>query len=519
MVAAKQRDTTQKHREAGQAAQAAQSAQPAKRTPLVGRSTLFVTESDPGTPNPAETFQALQRDFEEKRRSGVLTWQEEIEFERAQATEKARVLKERLDQAYDGSDASVADEEDPRMSPSVASLPDEDDDDEPKKRGRKRKADPISKPQPKKRRAAVPQSAEDILVTARRKIEAKAKAKAAASKGKKQAPKKGRKPKPTAPDLLNTAGMLGSNVFNDVARMGDVPDQPVFGTDHENRKDKALRSLIASVPEEYRPVAKTDKKFLEDAMKDFTGRGAVTPADDGHWAVKGMRCHLKSYQILGTAFMRKRENASSEPKGGILADSMGLGKKITMLTNIVNGKSLQKGKCRTTLIVASAALVSQWRQEIADKVYTDRESKHGIGRVREYHATAQLKSNQELEELMECDIVLTTYTQVQKSYPKAEIPAEYTTAEQKNEWWKKHFEKEQGPLHRIKWFRIVLDEAQAIKNHKSLTSLACRALSAKHNWAISGTPLLNGIEEFYSLFKFIKGKLLSPVISIHNTDH
>lgn len=177
-----------------------------------------------------------------------------------------------------------------------------------------------------------------------------------------------------------------------------------------------------------------------------------------------------------------------------------------MLTNIVNGKSLQKNKCRTTLIVASAALVSQWRREITEKVYTDKENSRGIGRVKEYHASAQLKSNQEIEELMECDIVLTTYTQVQKSYPKAEIPAEYTTAEQKNEWWKKHWEAERGLLHRIKWFRIVLDESQAIKNHKSLTARACIALSAKHHWAISGTPLQNGIDEFYSIFKFIRGE-------------
>jgi SNF2 family DNA or RNA helicase len=175
-----------------------------------------------------------------------------------------------------------------------------------------------------------------------------------------------------------------------------------------------------------------------------------------------------------------------------------------MLTNIVNGKSLQKNKCRTTLIVASAALVSQWRREITEKVYTDRESSHGLGRVKEFHGN--LRSNQEIEELMECDIVLTTYTQVQKSYPKAEIPAEYTTASQKNEWWKKYFETERGILHRIKWHRIVLDESQAIKNHKSLTARACIALSAKHHWAISGTPLQNGIEEFYSIFKFIRGK-------------
>lgn len=286
MVKAKQRETTEQHRMA---------ARPVQRTPLVGRSDLFVTESNPGTPDPAELFRAFQQEIEEKRRDGTLTWQEEIEFERAQAAEKARVLKERLDQAHDGSDASVAGEEDPRLSPSVASLP-EDDDEEPEKRGRKRKADPISKPQPKKRRAA-PKSAKDILDIARRKIEAKANAKGA-SKGKKQAPKKGRKTKPTAPDLLNTASMLGSNVFEDAARMRDVPNQPTFDSNHKS-KDKALRSLIASVPEEYRPVAKTDKKFLEDAMKDFTGRGAVSPADDGNWNLKGIRVSLKSYQILG----------------------------------------------------------------------------------------------------------------------------------------------------------------------------------------------------------------------------
>lgn len=286
-VAAKQRETTEKHRKA---------ARPVQRTPLVGRSDLFVTESNPGTPDPAETFRAFQREIETKRRDGTLTWQEEIQFERAKDAEQARMNKERLDNAFDRSDDDASVGEDPPMSPSVASLPDEDDG-EPKKRGRKRKAGPAtSKSQPKKHRTAAPQSAEDILATARRKIEAKAKAKGA-GKGKKQAPKKARKTKPTAPDLLNTASMLGSNVFEDTARMRDVPDQPTFGPDHDNRKDKALRSLIASVPEEYRPVAKTDKKFLDDAMKDFTGRGAVTPAEDGNWNVKGVRVSLKHYQV------------------------------------------------------------------------------------------------------------------------------------------------------------------------------------------------------------------------------
>ena len=250
-IAAKRLETAERLRTAPKSVQ---------RTPPVGRGVLFVTESNPGTPDPAETFRVLQREVDLKRQTGDLTWQEEIQFERAQAAEKARVNKERLDRAYDGSDDAASIEDDPRMSPSVASLPDEEDDPEPKKRGRKRKASDSAsnKPQPKKRRAA-PKSAEDILVTARRKQEAKAKAK-------KQAPKKqGRKPKPSAPGVLNTAGILGSNVFEDAARMRDMPSQPTFNAG-EKTKDKALRSLIASVPEEYRPVAKTDKKFLEDGM-------------------------------------------------------------------------------------------------------------------------------------------------------------------------------------------------------------------------------------------------------------
>ena len=51
--------------------------------------------------------------------------------------------------------------------------------------------------------------------------------------------------------------------------------------------------------------------------------------------------------------------------------------------------------------------------------------------------------------------------------------------------------------------RIVLDEAQAIKNHFSRTSIACRALMARHKWALSGTPILNSLDELYSYFKFL----------------
>lgn len=295
--------------------------QPVQRAPArAGRSELFITDSNPGTPDPAETFRTLQRNVEGKRQNGSLTWQEDIEFARAQDEEEARVLKERLDKAYDASNNSAIDEEESRLSPDVASMPDEDlDVEEPKKRGRKRKADPSSQAQPKKRRATA-KSTEDILIKTRRKAEEKIKS-ARAAKGKNQAPKKqGRKKRAADPNLLNSTSIRDNDIFENAAHNRDLPDQPTF--EFTTRKDKALKSLIASVPEECRPIAKVDKKYLDDAMRQFTGQGAVKPADDGNWRVKGMKATLKHYQILGVSFMRRRECATQEPKGGILADEM-----------------------------------------------------------------------------------------------------------------------------------------------------------------------------------------------------
>ncbi|KAK6392827.1 hypothetical protein LTR65_002908 [Meristemomyces frigidus] len=196
-----------------------------------------------------------------------------------------------------------------------------------------------------------------------------------------------------------------------------------------------------------------------------------------------MRSTLKHYQIMGTAFMRRRENAPSPPRGGILADQMGLGKTVMMLANIVNGRPKPEAKHRATLIVASPALVSQWAHEIEKHTISHRENKkHGMGVVLQHRAGHRLSSNSNMELLESADIVLTTYHEISRSWPKKAIPTNLVTAKQKEEWWQAHLEKEKGILHRIRFHRIVLDEAQQIKNHRSQ----------------------NNIREFYPYFKFLK---------------
>lgn len=74
-------------------------------------------------------------------------------------------------------------------------------------------------------------------------------------------------------------------------------------------------------------IAKAD---FNRACQVFGGRAVQSKKDDEDgdlkWHVRGMseRSYLPDHELLGAAFMRKREFASTAPSGGILADEMGL---------------------------------------------------------------------------------------------------------------------------------------------------------------------------------------------------
>ncbi|KAF1839467.1 hypothetical protein BDW02DRAFT_635750 [Decorospora gaudefroyi] len=293
--------------------------------------------------------------------------------------------------------------------------------------------------------------------------------------------------------VRQATSLFNSNVFQQQAGPG-ATEQPIF---RSRVKADALKELIASVPLNERKKAQGEMNTLLAATKDFDGKGAVKSDGNSMWIVKGMRTSLRGYQILGVAFMRRRENAVDEPKGGLMADQMGLGKTLMMLANIVNGQP-PKGanRPRTTLLIASPALLTQWKNEIDQHT-------QGQMKIMRYGAGTRVDSTNAQEIVGAHDIVLTTYNEIMKSYPKNEPPIQCQTAEQKLAWWREMYEKHRGVLHRMMFLRIVLDEAQAIKNHMSRTSIACRALMAQHKWALSGTPILNSLTELYPYFKFL----------------
>ncbi|KAH9827589.1 SNF2 family N-terminal domain [Teratosphaeria destructans] len=472
-----------------------------------------------GKDEAAAKFQKAEAAYQRKVNAGTASVQDEIRFIKLDSEEKARLRKLEADEDYERTPSVCSDDAGGSESLFIsgggapqfsAMFSDEEQEPAPsKKRKRSTRADDDGDdPQERPKKRGRPKKTGEKVAATSFTQEDLDRVLNALDKGKKAPAKTGRVRK-AAPVMTNLGSIMGTDVFGDAAANRHLPSQPTdFGITQRGKigtRNDALKSLIASVPLESKDSAQSDKNYLDDAIKQFSGWATCRPAPDGNWSVKGMKSTLKHYQILGVAFMRKRENAGEEPRGGILGDQMGLGKTIMMLCNIVNGRAKPNSKHTATLIVASPALISQWYSEILQHCQTRREHKqYGLGHVILYKSGSRILSNHVIESLEQADVVLTTYYEIAKSYPKAVVPTNLVTPGQKDAWWKQHYDENRGVFHRAKFHRIVLDEAQAIKNHRGHTSMACRAVEAKYHWAITGTPILNTVKELYPYFKFLK---------------
>ncbi|KAG0695773.1 SNF2 family N-terminal domain-containing protein [Suillus ampliporus] len=190
----------------------------------------------------------------------------------------------------------------------------------------------------------------------------------------------------------------------------------------------------------------------------------------------GLKVTLLPFQQESLFWMRKQENGPWH--GGMLADEMGMGKTIQMISLFVSDLK------RPNLVVAPTVAIMQWRNEI--NTHTD-----GIN-VLVWHGASRLNNPKELQKY---DVVLTTYAVLESCFRK----------QQSGFKRKGLIVKELSPLHQIKWNRIILDEAHNIKERQSNTAKASFELESNYKWCLSGTPLQNRVGELYSLVRFLGG--------------
>jgi SNF2 family DNA or RNA helicase len=167
-----------------------------------------------------------------------------------------------------------------------------------------------------------------------------------------------------------------------------------------------------------------------------------------------------------------------------------LGKTVQTLACMVGnppGPEDMKRKIKTTLIVVPATVIDQWLDEI--RVHAKRET---FPKIMRYKTSARIP----MEVLEDLDIVVTSYSEVMKQFPFPDKEGREKINRIGYNNWRKTAMHDLGDLHKINWYRVVLDEAQAIKNNWARTSLACQNLKSVYRWCLTGTPLLNRLEEY-----------------------
>lgn len=185
------------------------------------------------------------------------------------------------------------------------------------------------------------------------------------------------------------------------------------------------------------------------------------------------RTHMehKQYQYDGVRWCLNNELRDDPPcgvRGGFIADEMGLGKTIMMI-----GLMYSNFVART-LVIVPPILIDQWFIQI----YKTTGHKALI-----YHGDD--KKTITLEELSAARIVISTYGAITLTNKQLKDHAVTT-------------------LHKVSWSRIIFDEAHHLRNSKTTRYIGARLLPAKSRWLVSGTPVQNKKEDFYSLCALIR---------------
>ncbi|KAK0670666.1 SNF2 family N-terminal domain-containing protein [Cercophora samala] len=269
-------------------------------------------------------------------------------------------------------------------------------------------------------------------------------------------------------------------------------------TEAQKEVDEALQQLEDRLDKTDAQAWK-DFEDLRQATQSF-GVDGCTPVK-GKWKLKGFKTSLYNHQLIGVRWMCSREFLPRGPNGGILADEMGLGKTVQLLACMSQNQPRKGAKATKTLIIAPEKLLMQWYREIQD--HCDAKGlRVFIYKKANAAADTQCTFN---------DIIITNYAQIQRQAREGlaicERLEESEGLQESREISVKEKLHEHGPsLFRINFHRIVLDEAHAINNRDSSTSLACRYLTGKHRWILTGTPMTNATDEVFPYLDFLGTK-------------
>jgi SNF2 family DNA or RNA helicase len=201
-------------------------------------------------------------------------------------------------------------------------------------------------------------------------------------------------------------------------------------------------------------------ELLQAQLRSLSERGqlpAVLPPS-------GLQTILRDYQQQGLNWLQYlRETAFA----GVLADDMGLGKTVQTLAHLLLEKEAGRQKA-TSLIVAPTSVLWNW--------YDEAQRFTPALKVKVFHGASR-----HVDDFADYDVVISSYGLIQRDKTR---------------------------FLNYKFYYVILDEAQCIKNSRTKTTLIIQQLQAHYRLCLTGTPLENHLGELWSLFHFLMPGLL-----------
>jgi non-specific serine/threonine protein kinase len=181
---------------------------------------------------------------------------------------------------------------------------------------------------------------------------------------------------------------------------------------------------------------------------------------------------LRPYQERGLSWLAFMDELGL---GACLADDMGLGKTVQLLALLLARppRAAKGKKTLPTLLVCPMSLVGNWQREAARFA-------PGL-QVHVHHGGERLSGPALRRAVRGSALVITTYALAAR---------------------------DQDELAAVEWGRVVLDEAQNVKNAAARQAQAVRAFKAPRRIALTGTPVENRLAEMWSILDFLNPGLL-----------
>ncbi|KAE9973687.1 hypothetical protein BLS_003475 [Venturia inaequalis] len=307
---------------------------------------------------------------------------------------------------------------------------------------------------------------------------------------------------PTLQDMAGLGNTYGSNNFyqQSLSMPGAFPgafngfgggfgrNTPIIELDDDEEEDEAPSTAFNYL---YSDSSKTSAE-IKALIENIAAGGDIPPEMRGN-TPDAMVGTLFEHQKIGLKWLKEKEEGTL--RGGILADDMGLGKTIQAIALMASRPSENPAR-KTTLIIAPVALIRQWEAEIRDKL----KDGHQMS-VHKHHGGSKKHG---FKELRQYDVVLTTFGTLASELKK------------KDAWdkvLKNNPQAQPKPNEALAllgpeciWYRVIIDEAQCIKNKGTNTAKAAYLLKSKYRWCMTGTPMMNNVSELFSLVHFCRIK-------------